>query len=83
MVVHHWSDDGMVMYHRRSLKQTILEKPLQTSQKLMLSPHKEHVSLRDLLIKLVVLVGKAEDLKCVVFVVREVEFHRHIGHLQR
>ena len=53
------------------------------SSKSKISPHKEHVSLRDLLIMLVVLVGKAEDLKCVVFVVREVEFHRHIGHLQR
>ena len=26
MVVHHWSDDGMVMYHRRSLFLTILSK---------------------------------------------------------
>ena len=24
MVVHHWSDDGMVMYHRRSLEVNVI-----------------------------------------------------------
>ena len=27
MVVHHWSDDGMVMYHRRSLIQGRGQRP--------------------------------------------------------
>ena len=32
MVVHHWSDDGMVMYHRWSLVMTIVEKQPEITQ---------------------------------------------------
>ena len=47
------------------------------------SPHEEHVSLRDLLVELVVLIREAEDFQGVVLVVREVQLHRHVCHLRQ
>ena len=38
MVVHHWSDDGMVMYHRRSLER-ILEKSSSEKWQDMINPN--------------------------------------------